>query len=235
MDLSRLVRIAAASEAVAMLFFALTHTDRDAVALGLASLIGLALLSWRRGAGVGRVLLGLLFLDVTFFTASAAASLVSNGEGIGPVALQVSLAIISGIGLVAVIATFLRRPPVARPLSRTIAALTILSGLVAVVSAGSARPVQAATVQPTSTRIETKDTAYSTLELTAGAGEIRIDMTNNDLFWHTFTIDSLGVDLRVPLAGTRTAVFSAAPGVYTYYCQIPGHAQAGMKGTLTVR
>ncbi|HEV2011625.1 MAG TPA: cupredoxin domain-containing protein [Candidatus Limnocylindria bacterium] len=234
MDPSRLVRVAAASEAVAMLFFAATHADRDAAALGIACLIGLALLSWRRGAGVGRVLLGLLFLDVGFFTASAAASLASNGEGVGPMALQVSLAAISIVGLLAVIATFLRRPPVARPLGRTVAAVAIVAGLVAIASAGSARPVQAAS-QSSSARVETKDTAYSNRELTARAGEIRIEMTNSDLFWHTFTIDALGVDLRVPLAGTRTAAFTAAPGVYPYYCQIPGHASAGMRGTLTVR
>ena len=234
MDPSRLVRVAAASEAVAMLFFAASHADRDAVALGVACLIGLALLSWRRSAGVGRVLLGLLFLDVAFFTASAAASLTSNGEGVGPIALQVSLAAISIVGLLTVIAAFRRRPPVARPLGRTVAAVAIVAGLVAIASAGAARPVQAAS-QSSSARIETKDTAYSTLELTARAGEIRIEMTNNDLFWHTFTIDALGVDLRVPLAGTRAAVFTAAPGVYQYYCQIPGHASAGMRGTLTVR
>jgi hypothetical protein len=138
-DPSRLVQVAAASEAVAMLFFAASHADRDAVALGVACLIGLALVSWRRGAGVGRVLLGLLFLDVAFFTASAAASLASNGEGVGPIALQVSLAAISIVGLLAVIAALLRRPPVARPLGRTIAAVAIVAGLVAIASAGSAR------------------------------------------------------------------------------------------------
>jgi len=178
--------------------------------------------------------LGLLFIDVGFFTASAAASLAANGEGIGPVALQVSLAAISIVGLVAVIVTFLRRAPVARPFGRTVAAIAIAAGVVAIASAGSPAPAQAA-AQLSATRIETKDTAYSTRDLTAPAGEIRIEMLNNDLFWHTFTIDALGVDLRVPLSGRRAAVFTAAPGVYQYYCAIPGHAASGMRGTLTVR
>jgi plastocyanin len=216
-----------------MLFFAATHADRDAAALGITCLIGLALLRWRRGTAVGRAVLGLLFLDVAFFTTSAAGSLASNGEGVGPLALQVSLAAISIVGLLAVITAF-RRRPVGNRLGRTVAALAIVAGLVAIASAESASPVQAAS-QSSAARIETKDTAYSTRELTARAGEIRIDMTNKDLFWHTFTIDALGVELRVPLAGTRTAVFAAAPGVYQFYCGIPGHASAGMRGTLTVR
>jgi hypothetical protein len=33
-----------------------------------------------------------------------------------------------------------------------------------------------------------------------------------DLFWHTFTIDELDVDLEAPLGGTREATFTAPPG-----------------------
>ena len=232
MDPTQLIRISAASLAAAMLFFAAVRADRDAIAIGVVCLVGLALLSWRRGAIVGRVVLGFLFLDVCFFTASAAASLAANADGAGPVALQLSLALVSMVGLVAVIATALRRR-MGRPLGRTVGAVAIAAGLVAVVSALSA--LQAEAAQPSTARIETKDTAYSTKALTVSAGEVRINMTNSDLFWHTFTIDALGVDLRVPLAGRRVTVFTAPPGTYTYYCEIPGHASAGMRGTLTVR
>jgi plastocyanin len=234
MDTKQLVRIAAAGEAVAMLAFAAVRGDKDAIAIGVVSLIGLALLFWRRAAGVGVVLLGLIFLDVSFFTVSAAVSLAANGDGVGPAALQVGLAAISIVGLLAVIATFLRRPPVGRLVGRTVAAIAIVAALVAIASTASALPAQAAS-QPSTARIEMKDTAYSTKQLTARAGEIRINVTNGDLFWHTVTIDALGVDLRVPLSGRRSAIFTAPPGVYEYYCQIPGHASAGMRGTLTVQ
>jgi plastocyanin len=234
METKQLVRIAAAGEAVAMLVFAAVHADKDASAIGVVSLIALALLFWRRGAGVGVALLGLIFLDVAFFTLSAAVSLAANGDGVGPVALQIGLAAISIVGLLAVIATLSRRPPLARSLGRTVAAVAIVAALVAIASTASALPVQAAP-QPSTARIEIKDTAYSTTQLTARAGEIRINVTNSDLFWHTVTIDALGVDLRIPLSGRRSAVFTAPPGVYTYYCQVPGHASAGMRGTLTVQ
>ena len=40
------------------------------------------------------------------------------------------------------------------------------------------------------------------------------------------------------IANNQTAVLTAVlkkPGTFTYYCDLPGHAQAGMAGTLTVQ
>jgi plastocyanin len=76
---------------------------------------------------------------------------------------------------------------------------------------------------------------FSTTTLKASPGQVAIYMTNDDLFWHTVTIKELGVDVRIPVKGHRRITFSAAPGTYTFYCAIPGHAGIGMKGTLTVR
>lgn len=234
MSTKALVRVAATSEAVAMLFFAATHADRDAVALGVACLAGLGLLAWRRTAIVGFVLLGLLFADIAFFTASAGVSNATNGEGLGPAALQLSLAVISFVGLAAVILGVLRRSTLEQRVGQALATVAVVGALVSAGSAASA-PVAADAPGPSTLRVRTKDTTFSTRELVARTGEIRVDMTNADLFWHTFTIDALGVDLRVPLDGRRSVTFTAAPGVYQYHCQIPGHTQAGMTGTLTVR
>ena len=62
-----------------------------------------------------------------------------------------------------------------------------------------------------------------------------VSLANHDLFWHTFTIERLGVNLDVPVGGSRSVTFTAALGTYTFICRIPGHAAAGMRGTLTVR
>jgi uncharacterized cupredoxin-like copper-binding protein len=35
--------------------------------------------------------------------------------------------------------------------------------------------------------------------------------------------------------GTKSFTLTLAPGAYTYYCSVPGHRQAGMQGTLTVK
>lgn len=234
MSTKDLARITAASEAVALLLFAVLHGDRDAVALGVACLIGLGLLAWRRTVVVGFGLLGLLFADVAFFTATAGVSNAMNGEGVAPAALQLSLAVISLVGLAAVAVAVVRRSATGPRLAPFLAAVAVLS---AMVSAGTAAMAQAAAPDAggSTLRLRTKDTAYSTRELVARAGLVRVDMMNADLFWHTFSIEALGVDLRVPLDGRRSVSFTAAPGTYEYHCQIPGHLQAGMTGTLTVR
>jgi plastocyanin len=64
---------------------------------------------------------------------------------------------------------------------------------------------------------------------------VTVSLANHDLFWHTFTIERLGVNLDVPVGGTRTVTFTAAAGTYKFICTIPGHAAAGMRGTLIVR
>lgn len=76
---------------------------------------------------------------------------------------------------------------------------------------------------------------FSTTELSANAGQVTVVVDNHDVWWHTFTIDELDVDLRIPSSGKRQVSFTAAPGVYRFYCAIPGHTPLGMVGTLTVR
>jgi uncharacterized cupredoxin-like copper-binding protein len=51
---------------------------------------------------------------------------------------------------------------------------------------------------------------------------------------HNIAIDGKGAGKVVP-KGTSTFTATFAPGKYTYYCQVPGHRQAGMVGTLTVK
>jgi plastocyanin len=83
--------------------------------------------------------------------------------------------------------------------------------------------------------VSAKGVRFSPTQLRVANGELRARVKNRDLFWHTFTIDSLGVDLRIPVGATRTVAFEAPAGRYEFYCRIPGHKQAGMKGTLVVR
>ncbi len=69
----------------------------------------------------------------------------------------------------------------------------------------------------------------------APAGNLTIEMPNKSSVPHNIAIKGKGEGKIVQGGGTSS--FSAAfePGQYTYYCAVPGHEAAGMKGTLTVK
>jgi uncharacterized cupredoxin-like copper-binding protein len=74
--------------------------------------------------------------------------------------------------------------------------------------------------------------------LTADAGKVTIDMKNDSDIPHDVSIDGNGVDEKgkeVTGGGTSTVSATLEPGKYTFYCSVPGHREAGMEGTLTVR
>jgi plastocyanin len=81
--------------------------------------------------------------------------------------------------------------------------------------------------------------AYTTTEASAKAGEVTIDFNNPQSLTHDVAIEnSSGKEVgKTELIGqgeTSTTV-DLKPGTYTYYCTVPGHREAGMEGTLTVK
>src|SRR6266536_2685101 len=111
------------------------------------------------------------------------------------------------------------------------AALAIALGAVAV--AGPSRASAANGSQRLA--LQAASTKFSTTLLEAHPGRVTVSLANRDLFWHTFTIERLGANVDVPVGGTRSVTFTVAPGTYTFTCTVPGHASAGMRGTLAVR
>ena len=81
--------------------------------------------------------------------------------------------------------------------------------------------------------------AYTTTKASAKAGKVTIDFNNPQSLTHDVAIeDSSGKEVgKTELIGegeTSTTV-DLEPGTYTYYCTVPGHREAGMEGTLTVK
>jgi plastocyanin len=69
-------------------------------------------------------------------------------------------------------------------------------------------------------------------------GEVTIEMTNDSDIPHDVAIEGKGVDEKgkeVTGGGVSTVSADLKPGEYQFYCSVPGHRQAGMEGTLTVR
>jgi uncharacterized cupredoxin-like copper-binding protein len=74
--------------------------------------------------------------------------------------------------------------------------------------------------------------------LTAKAGKVTIDFDNqSSSVPHGVGIEGNGVDEESDtVTGAKTSVTAdLKPGKYTFYCPVPGHREAGMKGTLTVQ
>lgn len=93
----------------------------------------------------------------------------------------------------------------------------------------------------TTLQLEASETAleYDTTELSAKAGKVTIDFNNPSAIAHNVVIeDSSGKELASfkPIAGgEESETAELKPGTYTFFCSVPGHRQAGMEGTLTVK
>jgi plastocyanin len=75
---------------------------------------------------------------------------------------------------------------------------------------------------------------FTASKATAPAGKVTINFANTTGADHNIAIAGKG---KTPITPNGKGSFTAtyAPGTYTYICEVPGHAQAGMKGTLTVK
>ena len=114
-----------------------------------------------------------------------------------------------------------------------------LVGVVVVVASALAA-VSLAFAGPTTLRLTADKTklSYSKKTLKAHAGKVTIKMTNpSAIFMHNIAIKGNGVKVKGKVVGkgkTSTVIATLKPGVYTFYCTVPGHEAAGMKGKLIV-
>ena len=78
---------------------------------------------------------------------------------------------------------------------------------------------------------------FTTDSLQANAGEVEIVMENPSSVPHNVALRGGSVDERGEIVGKgeRSEVSATVePGTYEFYCSVPGHEAAGMKGELTV-
>jgi plastocyanin len=81
--------------------------------------------------------------------------------------------------------------------------------------------------------------AFDQKSVSAKAGNVTVNFDNKEALQHDVAIaDSSGKVLGqtdLVSSGTANATVDLQPGTYTFYCTVPGHKDAGMEGTLTVK
>jgi plastocyanin len=81
---------------------------------------------------------------------------------------------------------------------------------------------------------------FSTKQLSTTPGNITVAFTNKSSTPHDVTITGdgnkkLGATEQITGSSANLNLKDVKAGTYTFFCSVPGHEQAGMKGTLTVR
>ena len=81
--------------------------------------------------------------------------------------------------------------------------------------------------------------AFDQKDATAKAGNVTINFDNKQSLQHDVAVaDSSGKVIGqtdLVSSGTANATVDLQAGTYTFYCTVPGHKEAGMEGTLTVK
>ena len=211
---------------------ALANGDLEAGSVAAGFVISLGLLRWR-GGFLGRLGIGLLSGVTLFFMLTAAVTNVRAGSPVGAVVLSGGLAAIALSGVLSAVAAQVTHRPGHEdgrtPMYVAAASLLVFVGLSgwSLVSGGPTHP-------PADAALVAENVTFSASGFSVEAGEVTVSLANHDLFWHTFTIETLGVDFPVPVGATRFVTFDVEPGAYQFTCRIPGHLEAGMEGTLIV-
>lgn len=81
--------------------------------------------------------------------------------------------------------------------------------------------------------------AFVQKTLTARGGSVTFDFTNASSVPHNLTFEKAGTEEEAGgtstiTGGSTSVTLTLAKGTYNFYCSVPGHEDAGMKGTLTV-
>jgi plastocyanin len=85
---------------------------------------------------------------------------------------------------------------------------------------------------------ESAGLAFDKSDLEAPAGTVRITLENTGQSPHNVALEGAGVDEEgeiVEPGGGSEVEGELKAGDYTFYCSVPGHRDAGMEGTLTVK
>jgi plastocyanin len=81
--------------------------------------------------------------------------------------------------------------------------------------------------------------AYTSKTAEWEAGKFTVEFNNPQSVTHDVAIEDSGGEVvgetELVAEGTSAAEVDLKPGTYKFFCTVPGHREAGMEGTLTVK
>jgi plastocyanin len=231
----RLTVVAALADAVVLFGYGITRGDRESLGFAVVMLIGLGLLRVGRGL-LGLLVMAALFVNIMFWMFPAANGNATYRVGLVDLLIPGALVAFSLAGLIGAVGAIihLRDSAAGRAAAAPTGVLAVVFIFASLGLVWAMTDAKAQAVPADATEVQTVNVAFVPRSFEVPGGRVTVAVRNRDLFWHTFTIDALKVDVRAPVGRLRTATFEAKPGTYTYYCRIPGHTTLGMRGTLRV-
>jgi plastocyanin len=85
-------------------------------------------------------------------------------------------------------------------------------------------------------RIAAREFSFNPGDVRLRSGKtVNIVFENRGMMFHTLTVGGLGFDLRANGGDSISgSLRPQRPGTYPFLCSVPGHAEAGMRGTIRV-
>ena len=119
----------------------------------------------------------------------------------------------------------------ARTMTAVVTAAAVAAGGLAASQIASARPA-AGTLSLSADK--SGKLKFNKSSLKTSHGRVTLKMSNPSSLPHSVAIKGKGAGKVVRKGGTSSVTATLKKGRYTFYCTVPGHSAAGMKGTLTI-
>jgi plastocyanin len=78
------------------------------------------------------------------------------------------------------------------------------------------------------------DTHFDVNTIRVPVGVLNVKLLNDGAAYHTFKLSKTSLYLKANSGKTAEGSVTLSRGTYTFECTVPGHASAGMKGTIVV-
>lgn len=221
MNLAHMGGWTAGAWALLMLFVAL---------LAAGAVLAIARLATGRPAGAAREILDERLARGEIGAGEHRALLDALGRSRGPLFLAPLGIALAGVGLVGVLVVAAVAPGPGHGF------MHMMGRMGSMMSGDAGRSGSPPVADASETRVAGEEFFFDPAELRVRAGEtVNIVFENRGRMFHTLTVGGLGLDLRAnggdSIAGS---VWPERPGTYPFLCTVPGHAEAGMRGTIEV-